>query len=833
MNEPLSTTNSSGGRDFGPADHWRFSTETSLLIPELLRGLGRQLQWRNLKLFGELNDRDSIIRADFTRRILTDPEHPDDRVYQFTYSNHFVEYSASEAIDDLKGCLKKACELFDVIGKFDKREPLTLGEHTSSVRYCIARGWRQALTAFEKASHDRSDRRMVERLKILAADSFSLDHEEEQKVFDNLTLLYEFYSRIPVKGYLTELLDNEHFKYNCEDNFKQGRPRTLAYLLQVDASVKGGKLPPVEAFWRIDNAGKCINLRKGQMPQPEGKFFPSVANASEVEYVGELHKRLWAVFNSESGTPPEHLLAIPVYCRDDISSKNMEDQLCTQGAFLGWFFLQFPEENCSEARSVLDFMDSKTGDKPCWISDRLEQEPKNKIELSGDLRHIRHALNDFAERYLQREMEWALKREFKRGQSALDYVVSHYHHCGGWVGAYRDIRAMPKGITSCYALFCRESDDKTELISLPTHKEPWRPDLVDYLLVNVSFDDQSNSTDMSSSRIICLKRRRDTALSEIATGAREYGHHVAETVRTMFNSATYVAKVQEKENVRTLNDISHEVKHVAQSLEAGWMTHPDSLLLSAIGQFYNRKGLELSPNKTLICPFPHLIKAAGRLIQFWTGTRDPIALFDTKPQDIRAVFTGLWRVVTDAALALASSRYGLTKNADVEEILRYERVINETWNMESFISLTSDRSIPLPGQYRNPTAEKINSRDDRMWLIVFEILLSKFTDVLKHADPKKPIKVVISEKKRCLKVIIEDAPRPLTDDCSDADSSKFHRELAERMFFRSEHEGNRIVRGIAEDNNDFVTWSDPTTDLGGNYKHVIIFNWPPEQGKKQ
>lgn len=854
--------------DFSMADHWRFSNETALRIPVLLHELCHRLRWHNLNILHDLKPKGSKIRMDFTRRVLTGRDNPDERKYQFTYSHSFTKFSTSRDPADLAPCYDAAGRLFTELVRNGSPE---------------IEGWRKALEAFEKENHDETDRRMVARLRGLTKDSFSTSAQESDEAFESLTLLYEFYSRIPLKGLLVEFLDCEHFRPEQDsgaDGFKRGRQDALAYLLQVDSTrhieegaqtltsarkqhrAGKGPMPPIVAFWRIDPKGKCHQpvseeCKGGEQPPP--RLFPPV-EGKRVEWQGgigsapgsvaslyaSLWTALWGVFNSEvkDAPPPEYHIAVPVYCSDELHEElapKTFGPLLTQGAFLGWLFLSFPEEAFEDVRRILDFSaNGASRGRPSWKSHQAECDPAcGGQELAKELRRIRHVLSEFSDRYLLGEMEWALERDFRDGQDALGFTLDHYHHCDGWVGEPLADRELPDGVSSCYAAFFSESNGKAEFDLAPTNSAVWLPDRVTHLLVNVSHSLATacpSAKDVRSipAQVVCLRRRSDTALCADGEHAHEYLFRVAETVRRMFAAATYLESVQEKEKSETLEDISHEVKHVVLSLRTKWLQEPDAELIRAIGHFFTDHGLtSLSASATRLCPFPNLIKAASRAIQLWTGTRDAVSLFDERPKSLEDVFVGLWATVTDSALALASRRLGLKDQGDIRSIESYQQALEAFWCIRGHLKVCSDGSVPLPGQHFRSQEERDLNADN--WVVASKILLSMFTDVLKHADPEADggFQVSVSGVDGVLLVKITDVRRRPGGNPSSQELAALNRALAASRFFQSTGHGKRVLLGLARDHPSFVFWSPPAEGSEEEFSSTVKFLWSGIRGKKK
>lgn len=819
------------GENIGPnpagsenlANHWHFSSETAFRIPELLDDLRHELRRNSLeKLDGVLPEtKQHKIHMEFVRRVLTGSERdlairqlsdagqnqgsPVPVCYQFTNSYAFETFRATKRAGALNRAFKKAEALITEVKKAGSDQ---------------AAAWRATLDALRKACQHYGDTTTETLIN-------SLQHQVEHHIpdlkrptkdkFHFLSLLYGVYSRLTFVGEALVTVSNHHFARSDDDSFHEGRPNTLGYLL-VSVPPTGDKRGTDKHLFRIHEDGTVSkDLLPDRYERSPTHWFPGIEGIPKEDNskITSMLGALWQVFNESTKNRGKaktfYDLVIPVYETDDVPVKKGH-QAVVVGTFLGWLFLRI---TLKTVQSILATSSKKYhGKKVAWVSSRGGKLQKG---VRNDLKAIRFALNRFAESYLLGEMEWLLEQGWGSSRDAVSFTVSHFHHCAGWIGDTSLV--VPAGfLGNDYYAFCVLKDGVLQR----TPRGSAQAKDVTHLVVDVGrafFGGPSKAPPIP----IVLRKRDDTALSADPAERDNYAKRVTKSARQVFEAATQVKSIRIQEKDSTLEDISHEVKQVANALLGCWSIEPDESLKSNLKGFFQRLGYTTIPEAITICPEPRLIGAAAKVMQLWTGSRDPLSFFDQPPNNVKDTLEGVWRVVVDSASGILSRKFRFDDPNDHESYTKLQLRLDTAFSFSNIFSIESDGTLA-------PPSENDDAVRKQKWVMAIKVLLAKFKDIVRHAHPEKPRTVQITVLKGDLLVVIANHDRPnQIDEFKDASIRELYGALKDVRLFDSSGHGSEMLKRLERESGGFVK-TQTITDAIGQYKFEGRFCWGARQG---
>ena len=276
--------------------------------------------------------------------------------------------------------------------------------------------------------------------------------------------------------------------------------------------------------------------------------------------------------------------------------------------------------------------------------------------------------------------------------------------------------------------------------------------------------------------------------------------------------------------------ISHEIKHIVKSLKGEkWWLPPSEPIRALLDRFYSENNISLHASDARICPFPDIFKSMARVLELWSGTRDPVLIFDENhlPSCLAEVVRQIWRVVKDAIFSLAVFNDSITTSAGSLSLRSHQEALRKYWEIDDHLILsTMDESVPLPGRrYSRYEKDALNDVNDKTnWIVAIKILLLKFTDVFKHSDPRD-LQIILSESAGCFGITITAKRRPKRPgDYEDQNLVGLTEALSRRAFLETEGEGQRIVRRLRDEYPEFLLVSEPE-NRPTSFRQTIAFRW--------
>lgn len=808
-------------------DRWSFSKETAFRLPELLAELRESSDWfelKELKLHRENTGNSNPLNLMFVRRVLLDekdeaalerwqkdhnqfiPGIPP-LLYQWLNSHSFNEIasaseatgqndhvSLSNATDWMEETRKGASTL---IGKLCENPAL------KSVWEALVRG------AFEKEIHTGDDEvrdsllDLPIHLGVLGKPFKDQSRQEKEVCFRLLNQLYSLYARIRHSGYIEWTLSRVHFFQEDDDCFQAGRPHTLAYILITEEC--GNPLPDIMLLKRFTADCKVVDVLTPDLTkQREGRFWID-NEILDHKLVEECYLDLFKAFNpyqsENTAGHSRHIyrqIAIPVYTSDRATRQHVQPPqrwtLTTSGTFLGWLLIDVSEELLKQA----------------------QDEALNQA-LYEDLIDIRDLLNPFAEKYLEGEMEWALTAEPSTGTSPIEFVSEQYHHCDGWQGI-SDNSDVPPASDYFQFLTRNQGDGSWQLVTRENYGigKNLQPSSIE--AIQVALDRDAPSRNQPSKSKIILLKHLTTALPLNYNDLHRYGVQLSGSIRHFYERAGYIRQAKVDATEQAHQDISHEVNHIAMALRGKWTVTPDSELLPPLAEYFGRLGYQQLPEEVIICPEPRIITTASKVIHLWTGSRDPVAFFLQEPDTLTEVMQGIWKVVIDSALGLLTVKKRFDVAASYNQYKAFEKLLDSLFTFDKVFTMTECASslIPLP---RNSNDIQTRTR----WLMTIKLLLAKFKDIVRHADPTMNNRVIVSSADGMLSVRIENYDRAII---SEPHLKQLYEALGEVGLFKSTSHGRTILERLERESKGFIhTWEPREKSPTGQYSFEVTFNW--------
>lgn len=268
----------------------------------------------------------------------------------------------------------------------------------------------------------------------------------------------------------------------------------------------------------------------------------------------------------------------------------------------------------------------------------------------------------------------------------------------------------------------------------------------------------------------------------------------------------------------TLDDISHEVKQVANALLGAWSIEPDEILDRSLAAYFERLGYEHAPESVTICPEPRLISAAAKVMQLWTGSRDPVSFFAEAPKSLVETMRGIWGVVLDSASGILSRKFRFDDADDHRQYAERQKLLDKIFSFDAIFVVQADSKIPLPQRGGD---RSINER----WSTVIQVLFAKFKDVIRHAHPEKDKTIRVSVDQDDLVIEIDNHCR--TDQLDDIDSEpilELYAALEEVSLFTSTRHGTKLLNNLQQDSGGFFEMS-AAVIVDGHYVSAVTFHW--------
>jgi hypothetical protein len=750
-------------------DQWAFSKETAFRIPQLMSDLQGDILWQKMKCI-------SRAQYSFIRRVLTGDSE----------QRHLNEHKSAEAFPNTYQGPRMLFE-FTFSDKFEKlhknaknaRAPDEAGTTAFDVRESIAKlekyiqehrnDWDTTLNTLEKGH--RLEKSLVARLRAFSSNQYSKSNNRNKLRW--LSELYALYSHCSHIGFVPKHLTEIHFA--DANMFVDGCKQTLGYLVKtkvvnkttpplieglLTVALDGSVKPAVETSCPIaQNSGRFIlNLQDHEDEAPEG--------------VSEMFWILYKMLNDYERQRSFHQVFIPVYERDTFenSAKSKSRLLTVAGTFLGWFCCDFgstPPQGLFKAQ----------GQQAQWLFEHKKSRRLTE-QAQSDLVNLRFLLNQFSERYLEGEKEWALERPMASATAVGAFVAESVHHCGGWLGN-RCVDEKPDGFFSFRTT--------TEFINSSNYV-PGRlgPRDVHHLWIDLTTKPDWESAPDRKPVILVLNKREETALPSDYDALHDYGRSVATSVRDFYDRARLLGIQQERGREDLWNDFSHEVKQMAAALNSNWLLDPPDEVRHFTVKQFAKNGVVIDESFKII-PIPELLVNAGYVIKLWSGLRDPLELFTENPKSLSDVIVQCWLIARNSMKAVVCKKGRVDLPSSYAEMIEILAAVDGAFPVQIVdVQITEGSHPPLmPGEYPS------DSELDNWWLGLMRILTAKFKDVVRHADPERENSVSVRLERSRLVIALENCARK-----ADAQSpflTRFFNILQQSRMVRSEGIGRRLV----------------------------------------
>lgn len=760
-------------------DQWAFSKETAFRIPQLMSELQDDILWQRMGCI-------SNAKCRFIRRVLTGNAE----------QGHLDKYQCPEAFaaaykgprmlfeftfsDKLEGLHAKHGKSEFVASKFHS-PILKLQEHIQKP----SSDWHRILDTL-KDSH-RLEQSLAARLKSFASETYESGDDREKLRW--LSELYALYAHCSHVGFVPKHLTEIHFA--SPDDFVDGRKQALAYLVKTKR-VKGSASHLIEGLLTValDGSVTPAVATDHSIDQSPGRFILKLQDHGEeapesisAKSISDLFWILYPLFNDYERKKSFHQIFIPVYERDSFT--NVENpkrrSLSVAGTFLGWFCCDFG----SDAPEVF-FKNNRQRQQ--WLFDHKGARCLTR-RAQRDLVNLRVLLNQFSERYLEGEKEWALERPMGSAATVEEFVSENVHHCGGWFGKPGEF-ARPDG----FFVFRAGSQFVNKENYGPKPGQLSAKD-IDELWIDLTTKPDWEQAEAGNPAGVVLKRRAETALPSNFDALRDYGRSVAKSVRDFYDRARLLEFQQEEGRRDVWDDFSHEVKQLAGALSSTWLLDPSDKLKRIAVEEFNLRGITVGPSFKII-PIPELLTNAGLVIKLWARLRDPLEMFtDGNPKCLKEVITRCWVIARNSMKAVVCKKARMDLPSSYAEAIQILAAVDAAFPTE-IVNVTSAEScfpVPLPGEYQRDRhlSDKTKHELDKWWLGLMRVLAAKFKDVLRHADPDRENSISVNLDGSCLAISIMNWTRK--SDPKDASLRQFLNILGQSRMMQSEGIGGRLV----------------------------------------
>ena len=192
---------------------------------------------------------------------------------------------------------------------------------------------------------------------------------------------------------------------------------------------------------------------------------------------------------------------------------------------------------------------------------------------------------------------------------------------------------------------------------------------------------------------------------------------------------------EERGRKKSSLEFAHQVKHISFALSSKWLVEPNEKEKKAIGELDTPP--DWSDTSWEVVPFPGLIESTGRLISLWCQLTNPEQLFDRKPDNIKGLVRGCWKLAKDSIKPRLLHGYDVKdKTGQVTALMRE---VDEMWR-DLFTVSGPDTSYASSVR---PDWENEHSRE--VWMQFTRLLIASLGNCVRHAHPQKEVSVDIEQ----------------------------------------------------------------------------------------